>query len=150
MKLYKISPLTLVLLFSCCKEKELEVDAVAGRPMIQLDEGKPYILHTKNGGYQIEITINRDGYGIVQLANDGTGEPPILISSENNNITTMRTLVDLKKNGLVSSVISDNDGDGLPESRMVTERADGVIKRVKRDEILINFKSTGERIIDEK
>ena len=147
MKSYNILLLIVIPWFVSCEKEEQKVDPVAGRPMIELDEGVPYILHTKNGAFQIELTIQKHGYGMVQLSNDGTGEPPVMVYAEKNRIATSRTLIEQQGETKKTSVISDEDG--LPESRMITHWRNGAMTRIKREDLSVQFKTTVERIMDE-
>jgi hypothetical protein len=148
MKLFITLLLLLIPLIGFGEEKEGKIDPVGGREIIELDEDKAYIITSGDWKYQIELTIDKNGYGIAQLSNDGTGVPPIVIISEDGKIQTIRSFP--SKEGKIEKeiVINDEDGDGLPESRMTLERVDGSTKKIKMEELSIKSTIKIERTFD--
>ena len=142
MKIYTTLLLALIPVLGFCEEKEKKVDPVGGREIIELDEGKTYILTSGEWKYQIELTIEKDGYGIAQLSKEGF--PPITIISEEGVIQTTRT----KKEGNKEISIIDEDGDGLPEGRMTLVTEEGKTKKIILEDLTVHSEIKTERTID--
>ena len=140
--------LALIPLIGFGEEKEKKVDPVGGREIIELDEGKAYIITSGDWKFQIELTFDKNGYGIAQLSNDGTGVPPIVVISEDGKIQTIRSFPSKEGKTEKEIVINDEDGDGLPESRMTLEREDGETKKVKLEELSIKSTIKTDRTFD--
>lgn len=148
MKFHLTLLLALIPLLGFSEEKEKKVDPVGGREIIELDQGKVYIITSGESKYQIELTIDEHGYGIAQLSNDGTGVPPIVIMAKDGKIQTIRSFPSKEGKREKEIIISDDDGDGLPESRMTLEKEDGSTKRAKLEELSIKSTIKTERTFD--
>ncbi len=132
MKIY-ITTFLLLAAILTAEEPEKKVDPVGGREIIELDEGKAYIVTSGDWNYQLEVTIEENGYGIAQLSNDGTGIPPVVVISEGKKIETTRHFIYEDK----EVVIMDRDCDGLPELRMTLYKKEGKTTRVKLEDLTI-------------
>lgn len=142
MKFHTSLLLALIPLLGFAEEKEKKVDPVGGREVIELDEGKAYIITSGKWNYQIELTFEKNGYGIAQLSNDGTGTPPFTLISEENKIDVSRSFIETEGGVVKETVIMDRDSDGLPELRMTLYRKEGRTFRTTLEELTFSSKTT--------
>lgn len=147
MKIYVTAFLLLVAALTA-DEPEKKVDPVGGREIIELDEGKSYIITSGEWDYQIELTFEKNGYGIAQLSNDGTGTPPFTLISEENKIDVSRSFIETEGGVVKETVIMDRDGDGLPELRMTLYRRAGRTFRTTLEELTFSAKTTKDTTFD--
>ena len=108
------------MLVASCNQKKLNPkDPVGGREIINLDDGKVYILKSKDhNAPQIEISISKDKFGIAQLSSDGTGVPPITVESKGGVIEVTRSRIEHGN----EIIVTDKDGNGLADYRLIIPR----------------------------
>ncbi|WP_018969076.1 hypothetical protein [Rubritalea marina] len=121
---------------ACSKQEESRKDPVAGREIIELEDGKGYILKSKDRHVpQIEISISENYFGIAQLSSDGSGIPPITIMSKDGVIEVSRSWIE---NGN-EVIVTDEDGDGLADYRMIIPHDRSTGNRGKIEDISHQF-----------
>lgn len=136
-----MKPLLLVLFLSflvggCVRKKQNPRDPVAGREIIELENGRGYILKAKSHlAPQIEISISKNYFSIAQLSSDGSGVPPITIESKAGTLKTVRSWIEDSNEVLVT----DEDGDGLADQRMIVSRNRASNRKIQIEDITHQF-----------
>ena len=148
MKIYITLLLALIPLAGCCEKTEKKVDPLGGREIIELDQGKAYIITSGEWMYQIELSFEKNGYGIAQLSNDGTGVPPFTLISEGDKIDVSRSFIETAGGITKETVIMDRDSDGLPELRMILYRKEGKTFRTTLEKLTFSAQIMKDATID--
>ena len=130
--LYLLIGITFSCILSAHDEKK-KIDPVGGREIVELDEGRAYILTDKNWNTQLEISITDKDFGICMLTDKGK-IIPFTVLAEDGTITTSRAFGNKK----VETSYLDRDGDGLPEIKMTLDRSGDEIQ-VKVEDIHYTF-----------
>jgi hypothetical protein len=126
--------LAVSLAIGCSDSQQRRTDPAAGREIIELEDGKGYILKSADHHTpQIEISVSKDSYGIAQLSNDGN--PPIVIRMESGTIKVIHSRVEDGN----EIMISDEDGDGLADVRMVWPKDETQRRQAKLEDITHQF-----------
>ena len=121
---------------ACSKQEKRRKDPVAGREIIELEDGKGYILKSKGHRVpQIEISISENYFGIAQLSSDDSGIPPITIMSKDGVIEVSRSWIE---NGN-EVIVTDEDGDGLADYRMILPQEKSTGNRAKIEDVSHQF-----------
>jgi hypothetical protein len=118
----------------CSERQQRPSDPVAGREIIELEDGKGYILKSADHHTpQIEISISKDSYGIAQLSDDGN--PPIVIRMEGGIIELIHSRVEDGN----EITVTDEDGDGLADLRLILPQDKAQRRQAKIEDITHQF-----------
>ena len=119
---------------SCSRVKK--VDPVGGREIIELEDGKTYILKSAaHSSPQLEISISADSYGIAELSSDGTGVSPYTIELKSGKRELSRSYIE---NGS-EVIVMDENGDGIADQRMIIDRSATSPTRPKIEDISVSY-----------
>ena len=106
---------SLISLISCSPESPRRDESIDQEQIIELDDGGSYIIRSKNSPIpQLVISITGNSYTIAQLPNNSPWSPPVVIRSDDGNISVARCF---ERDGAEIHLL-DEDADGFPEMRL--------------------------------